>query len=144
LNELGSAITIKDNTSGSSQFVVSPLAGSFAAEDLGIKGAGTAGVLTGKAIQLTQQQTVAGLGYIIETQINRLIDPIDGLISRQNKTLEARSQQFEDRIKSLDRTLEGKRARLERQFASLESALSGLQSQQAALGQIQNIRLPSR
>ncbi|MDW8263646.1 MAG: flagellar filament capping protein FliD, partial [Phycisphaerales bacterium] len=143
LNEAGSAITIRDNTSGAGQLVVSPLAGSFAAEDLGIKGTGTSGVLAGRSIPLSQQQTIGGLGHLMESQINRLIDPIDGLISRQNKALEARTQQFEDRIRNLDRVLEAKRARLERQFAALENALSGLQSQQAALGQIQSIRLPS-
>ena len=145
LNELGSALLIKDNTSDTDgtvneELVISPLAGSFAAEDLGIKGTGTGGVITGKAIELTQRQSVAGLGYVIEAQINRLIDPIDGLITRQNKTLESRTGQFEDRIKSLDKLLVGKRERLEKQFSSLESVLSGLQSQQQSLNSIQSIR----
>ncbi|HRK31336.1 MAG TPA: flagellar filament capping protein FliD [Tepidisphaeraceae bacterium] len=139
LNELGSAFQIKDNTTGSSPFVVSPLAGSSAAADLGISGTGVGGVLNGKAIELTQQQTVSGLGFLIEQQINRLIDPIDGLITRQNKTLEARTDQFESRIKALDTLIAGKRERLERQFSGLESALSGLQSQQQSLSRIQSL-----
>lgn len=149
LNELGSAITIKDLTTDNDgdqvrdELVISPLAGSNAAADLGISGNGSGGVLTGKTIELTQQQTVSGLGFVLESTINRLIDPVDGLITRQNKTLEDRTTQFENRIKALDKLLVSKRERLERQFAGLESALSGLQNQQQAIGQIQSIQRPS-
>lgn len=145
VNEAGSSLIITDNTTGAAgaTTIVSPLAGSLAADDLGIKGTSTSGVINGTEIPLPQSRTVAGAGYQFEAAITRLIDPVDGLITRQNKTLEARNQQFQDRISSLDRILEKKRERLERQFAQLESALSGLQGQQQAIGQIQNIRLPS-
>ena len=144
VNEAGSALIVTDNTTGSASLTVSPLAGSLAADDLGIKGTTTGGVLTGSEIELPQSRTVGGAGVQIEKSINRLIDPVDGLITRQNKTLESRGDQFRDRISNLDKLLEKKRERLERQFAQLESVLAGLQSQQAALGQIQTIRLPSK
>jgi flagellar hook-associated protein 2 len=80
-----------------------------------------------------------GIGYAIETRITKLIDPVNGVITRENKTLDQRSEQFQDRIDSLDKLLEQKRSRLERQFANLESVLSGLQSQQQAIGQIKSI-----
>lgn len=143
VNAAGSALILTDTTTGSSSLTVSPLAGSLAADDLGLKGTTTGGVLTGAEVELPQARTVAGAGYQIEKSINRLIDPVDGLITRQNKTLESRGDQFRDRISNLDKLLEKKRERLERQFAQLESVLAGLQSQQAALGQIQTIRLPS-
>src|SRR3712207_8926111 len=43
-------------------------------------------------------------------------------------------------IDQLDQILTQKRTRLETQFANMESVLAGLQSQQTALGQIQNIQ----
>jgi flagellar hook-associated protein 2 len=75
-----------------------------------------------------------GVGAVLEGRINKLIDPVSGLITRQNNTLDERTEQFQDRIEQLDKILEKKRERLEKQFASLEAVLAGLQSQQAALG----------
>ena len=85
-----------------------------------------------------------GIGAVIEKRVTKLVDPVSGLITRQNKTLEGRTTQFQDRIKSLDKLIESKRARLERQFAQMESVLSNLQSQQQAIGQIQTIQAPAR
>lgn len=80
-----------------------------------------------------------GLAGLFEKAMDRLIDPVDGAISRQNKEIDSRSLQFQDRIEQMDKLLEAKRARLERQFASMETALSKLQAQQTSLGQIKNI-----
>lgn len=80
-----------------------------------------------------------GLGYAMSDKITRLIDPVNGIIIQENKTLDNRTDQFQDRIDSLDKLLQSKRERLERQFANMESVLSGLQSQQQALGQIQSL-----
>lgn len=82
----------------------------------------------------------SGIGAVMEKRITRLVDPVSGLITRENKTLDQRTTQFQDRIKALDRLLETKRERLERQFSQLESVLANLQSQQQAIGQIQTIR----
>ncbi len=84
------------------------------------------------------------LGYNIENRILKLIDPVRGVITRENRTLDERAQQFQGRIDNLDKLLTSKRERLERQFAQLESVLSGLQNQQQAIGQIQTIQAPSR
>jgi flagellar hook-associated protein 2 len=88
--------------------------------------------------------TESGIGAIIEKRITRLIDPVSGVITRQNKTLDDRTAQFKDRISDLDKLIEKKRERLERQFSNLESVLSGLQSQQQAIGQIQTIKAPTK
>lgn len=84
-----------------------------------------------------------GIAYQIESVISRLIDPVNGLIPRQNKTLDQRTEQFQDRIEALDKLLEQKRARLERQFTSLESVLARLQTQQSAISQITAISYSS-
>jgi flagellar hook-associated protein 2 len=81
-----------------------------------------------------------GVGWMMESSFTRLIDPVDGVITRENKTLDQKTADFEDRIKSLDKMLEQKRARLERQFADLENVLANLQSQQSALGSFQPLQ----
>jgi flagellar hook-associated protein 2 len=84
-----------------------------------------------------------GIGKAMEDHISKLIDPVNGLITRENKTLDSRTTEFQDSITKLDDQLTTKRTRLETQFANLESVLSNLQSQQAALGQISTIKAPS-
>jgi len=82
------------------------------------------------------KQTIKGigLGWLMEANFTRLIDPVDGVLTREGKTLDQQTNDFNDRIKSLDKRLGQKRARLERQFAQMESVLANLQSQQSALG----------
>jgi flagellar hook-associated protein 2 len=84
--------------------------------------------------------TETGIGAIIEKRATKLTDPVSGVLTRQNKSLDTRTTEFQDRIKNLDKLLTTKRERLEKQFANLESVLSNLQSQQQAIGQIQSIR----
>jgi len=75
----------------------------------------------------------------METSFGRLIDPVDGVITQENKTLDQKTQGFQDRIDSLDKLLAQKRERLERQFSNLESVLANLQSQQSALNSFQPV-----
>ena len=77
-----------------------------------------------------------GIGWLIETKATKLIDPVSGVITRQNKTIDNKTREFQSRIDSLDKLLAGKRTRLERQFANMESILSKLQSQSSSIGQI--------
>ncbi|HEV8606506.1 MAG TPA: flagellar filament capping protein FliD [Tepidisphaeraceae bacterium] len=81
-----------------------------------------------------------GVGAVLEKRINKLIDPVGGVITRQNDTLDKKTTQFQDRIDQLDKLLEAKRARLEKQFANLEAVISGLQSQQAALSSFTGVK----
>ena len=85
-----------------------------------------------------------GIGWMMESSFTKLIDPVDGVITRENKTLEQKTNQFQDRIESLDKLLGQKRTRLEKQFAELESVLAGLQSQQQALGAFQPVQAQQR
>lgn len=140
LNSLGTALVLTDNTTtGTSAFTVAAVNGSLAAGDLGILGTGRDGRLEGRSIRTTRSASLGGVGSAIEARISRLIDPVSGVLSRQNQQLDQRTSQFQSRISNLDKLLEAKRARLERQFSQLETVLASLQTQQSALGQIQNI-----
>ena len=92
----------------------------------------------GVAALFTNVQT--GFGYEIEKQMTRLTDPVDGVLTRQNQSIDAQNKQFAKSIDALDVRITAKRDRLTRQFSQMESVLSGLQSQQAALGQIHTIQ----
>jgi flagellar capping protein FliD len=81
-----------------------------------------------------------GVGPVLENRINKLIDPVNGIITRENHTLDEKTTQFQDRMDALDKLLEAKRTRLENQFAHLEAVLSNLQSQQASLNSFTGIK----
>jgi flagellar hook-associated protein 2 len=91
---------------------------------------------TGKLVQ-------SGLASKIESALNKLTDPVDGVLTRENKTLDLQTQQFKDRMEQLDALLDAKRTRLEYQFAHLESVLAGLQSQQNALSSLTSMSYSS-
>jgi flagellar hook-associated protein 2 len=136
------AIRLTDLTTGTGSFTVANAGSSQALVDLGLNRTAVDGVITGRTLGNVPdlRQRGGGIGYAIENRITRLTDPVNGVITRENKTLDERTYQFESRIKSLDKLLIAKRERLERQFAQMESVLSNLQSQQQALSQIQQMR----
>jgi flagellar capping protein FliD len=78
----------------------------------------------------------SGLGHVLDNSIARLIDPVDGAITRENQDLDSQNADFQRRIDALNDLLDSKRSRLEQQFANMESVLSNLQSQQQALGSL--------
>jgi flagellar hook-associated protein 2 len=84
-----------------------------------------------------------GIGKVIEDQITQLIDPTNGVITRENTTLDDKMADFQDRMNQLSDLLDAKRTRLENQFANLESVLANLQTQQQALGTISSIKAPA-
>jgi flagellar hook-associated protein 2 len=84
-----------------------------------------------------------GIGKVMEDRTTKLIDPVNGVLTRENKTLDNKTSDFQKRMDQLDDQLTSKRDRLEKQFANLESVLANLQSQQQALGQISSIKAPT-
>src|SRR5258706_4432917 len=84
--------------------------------------------------------TDKGVGPVLEKRINKLIDPENGVITRENQTLDEKTQQFQDRMDALDKLLTAKRTRLENQFANLEAVLANLQSQQATLNSFTGVK----
>ncbi len=83
--------------------------------------------------------TATGFGHLLQEGITTLTDPVDGVLTRANETLNKRTEGFEEQIERLEVVLAGKRLRLERQFADLETALSRMQFQQQQIGAIQPI-----
>lgn len=147
LGDNGSSLKITDNTTtGTATFTAVALNGSTAKSDLGIPDAGP-GVLNGRTIlppsPTARLNAGAGLGHLMENSFARLIDPVDGAISKENKQLDAKNQAFESRITALDKLLTSKRARLERQFANMESVLANLQGQQQSLSTFQSLPQPT-
>lgn len=134
-------IKLTDLTAGSGTFSVSQLNASQLLFDLGLNVTSTDGEIQGKQLKIDNaiNNITGGIGVTMQQKINKLIDPINGIVTRQNKTLDSRTDQFKDRIKALDDQLQAKRERLERQFAGLESSLAKLQTQQQSLGSIQQI-----
>jgi flagellar capping protein FliD len=137
----GQSLKLTDlTTTGTAAFAVSPLNGSVAATDLKLTGTAANGVIAGQKIfDASTQLSLAngtGLGYLIENSMARLIDPVDGAITQENKTLDDKTAQYQARIDALDKTLTAKRTRLEQQFSNMESVLANLQSQQSALASL--------
>lgn len=138
-------IKLSDLTTGTTTFKLAQLNASQAMYDLGLSTTQAAGVITGKILKIDNaiNSITGGIGVTMQQRLNKLIDPVSGVISRQNKNLDERSNDYEDRMKQLDSLLAAKRSRLERQFMNLESSLSQLQGQQRSLGSIQTISAPS-
>lgn len=84
-----------------------------------------------------------GFGQLFQDHINKLIDPVSGLITQENTLLDTQTAQFQDRIDQLNTLLDQKRTRLEEQFANMESVLSQLQSQGQALSSFSPISAPT-
>jgi flagellar hook-associated protein 2 len=141
VNSAGNGLQVTDNTAGGGTFAITTLGGSAAALDLGISGTWATGIAAGKPIFTNRKlQTGGGLGYQIERALNLLVDPVDGVITRENKSIDDRSAQYDKRMADLDDLVASKRARLERQFANMESVLAGLQGQQSALAGLNSIQ----
>jgi flagellar hook-associated protein 2 len=96
------------------------------------------------AVQNLFTKADTGVGTLITKTMTKLVDPVDGTITRENQTIDDTNKQFQDRMDQLDDLIQQKRTRLEQQFASMESVLSGLQSQQSALSSFTNVAAPSK
>ena len=143
LRDDNKGLRLTDLTGATTQpLKLTALNGSQAVYDLGLSGGAVGDILDGRSIldAKTVSGDTTGFGVALVTSVNKLVDPVNGVVIRENKSLDERTRQFQDRIDSLDKLLEQKRARLERQFANMESVLAGLQSQQSALGQLQTIK----
>ncbi len=134
-------VKLTDLTTGSGEFALQQLNASQLIFDLGLTSTQVDGVISGNQLKVENalNSIKGGIGVSMQQRLNKLIDPVNGIVTRQNKTLDQRTDQFNDRIKALDAQLAAKRLRLERQFSGLESSLAQLQTQQQSLGNIQTI-----
>jgi flagellar hook-associated protein 2 len=133
--------TTKTTTSGGATVSETSTTTPFGSDPAGVN-VGTDG--SGNTVTTTVKTEGFGLGYQLQAAINKLIDPVNGSIIQSNKTLDQANEVFNTRILSLNTTIAAKRSRLQKQFANMESVLSQLQSQQSALGRIQNVQQTQR
>jgi flagellar hook-associated protein 2 len=134
INSSGKGLSVVDNTTGTSTLAITTLNGSAAVLDLGISGTFPTGTAPGNPIFTNAAlQTGGGFGYMIERELNMIVDPVNGVITREKKSIDDTSAQFDQRMADIDTLVASKRARLESQFANMEGVLAGLQSQQSAL-----------
>jgi len=134
ISETG-AIRLTDLTAGAGTLAITALNGSQSVADLGLTAPAASGnALDGKKLAFTAPAGASGgAAFVLESRINKLIDPVSGLLTRENKTIDTKTRDFQDRMDSLDKIIEQKRDRLTRQFSNMESVLASLQSQQSAL-----------
>jgi flagellar hook-associated protein 2 len=132
---LNGNLVLNDTTSGGagSTFSVSNINGSTALHDLGLDVVPDGNILTGNSLINSSAAINRGIGGVIDNTITNLTDPVSGVITRENQTLDNQTQEFNDRISELNDLIDQKRQRLEDQFANMESVLAGLKSQQSAL-----------
>jgi flagellar hook-associated protein 2 len=89
-----------------------------------------------QAVQNLFTQTTTGLGNVITNSLKSLTDPVDGLVSIQNQTLQTEATDYQSQLTQLDALVAQKRSQLENQFANLETTLASLDSQGSALSTI--------
>lgn len=128
-------------TTGTDTLKLEQKNGSQVMFDLGLTGDAVDGAVVGKLLKVDNalQSVTGGIGISWQQKLNKLIDPVDGVITRQNKTLDNRTDDFKDRIEQIDAQLAAKKLRLQKQFIGLESVLGQLQTQQQSLGNIKPI-----
>ncbi|WP_432799683.1 flagellar filament capping protein FliD [Poriferisphaera sp. WC338] len=85
----------------------------------------------------------SGIGVEINELLKSLTDGEGGAIQRRLDTIDSQIELNNKKIEDFDVRLAAKRARLESQFVAMEKALADMQSQSAALGQIQPLQLPN-
>jgi flagellar hook-associated protein 2 len=142
LRDDGNGLRLTDMTGATANpLKVTALGGSQAAFDLRLSTGAVGNILDGGKIITGSNVSAAstGIGTALVAAITKLTDPVSGVITRENQTLDTRTRQFQDRMKQIDQLLGQKRTRLETQFANMESVLAKMQSQQSALGQIGSV-----
>lgn len=91
-------------------------------------------LFTTKETNSDGEVTRQGLGFLIQSEIDRLTDPEAGTIPLSEQALQTSESQLNDQIDQLQSLLDGKRNRLLAQFQNMETVIAQLQSQQSALG----------
>jgi flagellar hook-associated protein 2 len=92
------------------------------------------------AVQKLFTQATTGLGNVLSNAVDKLTDPVNGVITLQNQSIDTRVQGYQNRITELNAILAEKRTQLETQFANMETTLAQLQSQQSILNAFNNAK----
>jgi len=134
-------IQLTDTTTGTKSLTLLQQNGSQFLANLGLTTTSSAGKISSKTLISSDPlaSTTGGIGVNLQQKINKLIDPVDGLITSESSTLDNKITQYQGRISDLNTILDNKRQVLEDQFNNMETVLAKLQSQQSSLGQIRSI-----
>lgn len=97
--------------------------------------------LPGIKVRVTGTTTFTAQGVFerLVSTVDRYVDPINGLLTRGNKSITDQITAQNTRISTIDAALERKRTRLQTQFTAMESAIGKLQGQQGAIANIKAI-----
>ena len=81
------------------------------------------------------------LGVIpaLEQEVDRYVDSISGILTRERNTLDTQIESQQDRLASIQTNLDAERERLQAEFTALERSLADLQSQQTALASLSGL-----
>ena len=141
--ELGDdkSLHLADLTTGTKKLTLIQQNGSQLLADLGLPANSKDGAIVSR--QLVSNDPLAsvtgGIGVNLQQKINKLINPVDGLITTESSTLDNKITDYQNRITDLNALLDNKRQVLQNQFNNMEKVLSQLQSQQSSLGQIKSV-----
>jgi len=86
-----------------------------------------------EAVQNLFASTTSGLGNVISNAVSTLTDPVSGIITLQQQTLQTGVTNFQSYYQQLANLVSQKQSQLEQQFANLEVNLAQLQSQSQVL-----------
>lgn len=102
-------------------------------------GVSTTNDSSGAVLTTTTKLVGFGLGYAIQSAINKITDPVNGTLTLSSNSLDSANDIYTQRIASINDLLTSKKARLQAQFANMESVLATLQSQQSSISKIASL-----
>jgi flagellar hook-associated protein 2 len=85
------------------------------------------------AVQSLFSEVKTGLGTQIANAGSQLTDPINGIVTLQESTLDARIKNYTDYFNQLNALVNQQQSLLQLQFANLESTIASLQSQSSVI-----------
>lgn len=98
-------------------------------------------IIPGAFTNTTQSGTFTSQGVLerIADLADRYTRSTDGLLTRQNKTIDEQIKSANARISAIDAGIERRRAILNKQFLRMEEAIGKLQSQQGSISNLSNL-----
>jgi flagellar hook-associated protein 2 len=80
-----------------------------------------------------------GVAEKLAQAIDKYIKPVDGVLTRRNRTIDDQIRAQNKRITQIDSRLESRRTILERQFLSMEQSIGRLQGQQRSISSLASL-----
>jgi flagellar hook-associated protein 2 len=84
-----------------------------------------------------------GIAYALDNALAQLIDPVSGVVTEAESTLNSESTGFTNQITQLNTLLAQKKSTLQAQFDNMENVLANLKTQQASLTSIGSVTTTS-